>query len=278
MRNGLHRSVPAVVLIAGSSALVASTVGAWRIEPSRHRVVSRPALVWRAGNAGVYVACVGGAPRVSIQVRDPVAAAPGVRIQFGGHSGRAIVFVGKDGVVRDFKSFSRGTNRFVAIADAQESREIVAELLRGHSRLAWVVDTEEGFDSLEYQRMILVKRGTNSRVGDARGFKRGSEGIAAHAPANDARLCADSGWTEHTAVHRRKRGLPGWIRTSDPQLRRLLLCPTELRGGGGLVGARGFEPPTPCSQSRCATRLRYTPTRRNPVRSTEPLSRGIPNR
>src|SRR2546428_2494762 len=27
-----------------------------------------------------------------------------------------------------------------------------------------------------------------------------------------------------------------------------------------LVGARGFEPPTPCSQSRCATRLRYTPT------------------
>ena len=27
----------------------------------------------------------------------------------------------------------------------------------------------------------------------------------------------------------------------------------------GLVGARGFEPPTPCSQSRCATRLRYTP-------------------
>ena len=27
-----------------------------------------------------------------------------------------------------------------------------------------------------------------------------------------------------------------------------------------VVGARGFEPPTPCSQSRCATRLRYTPT------------------
>ncbi len=25
------------------------------------------------------------------------------------------------------------------------------------------------------------------------------------------------------------------------------------------VGVRGFEPPTPCSQSRCATRLRYTP-------------------
>ena len=28
----------------------------------------------------------------------------------------------------------------------------------------------------------------------------------------------------------------------------------------GLVGVEGFEPPTPCSQSRCATRLRYTPT------------------
>ena len=28
----------------------------------------------------------------------------------------------------------------------------------------------------------------------------------------------------------------------------------------GLVGARGFEPPTPCAQGRCATRLRYAPT------------------
>src|SRR5438876_10494355 len=38
--------------------------------------------------------------------------------------------------------------------------------------------------------------------------------------------------------------------------------PSSLRPhpSGKLVGARGFEPPTPCSQSRCATRLRYTPT------------------
>ena len=28
-----------------------------------------------------------------------------------------------------------------------------------------------------------------------------------------------------------------------------------------LVGAEGFEPPTACSQSRCATRLRYAPKR-----------------
>jgi hypothetical protein len=26
-----------------------------------------------------------------------------------------------------------------------------------------------------------------------------------------------------------------------------------------LVGAEGFEPPTPCSQSKCATRLRHAP-------------------
>lgn len=32
-----------------------------------------------------------------------------------------------------------------------------------------------------------------------------------------------------------------------------------------LVGARGFEPPTPCSRSRCATRLRYAPTVRGQV-------------
>ena len=29
---------------------------------------------------------------------------------------------------------------------------------------------------------------------------------------------------------------------------------------GFLVGARGFEPPTPCSQSRCATGLRHAPS------------------
>src|SRR4051794_36550011 len=31
---------------------------------------------------------------------------------------------------------------------------------------------------------------------------------------------------------------------------------------GNLVGATGFEPATPCAQGRCATRLRYAPTRR----------------
>jgi hypothetical protein len=29
-----------------------------------------------------------------------------------------------------------------------------------------------------------------------------------------------------------------------------------------LVGARGFEPRTPCAQGRCATRLRYAPTKK----------------
>ena len=29
------------------------------------------------------------------------------------------------------------------------------------------------------------------------------------------------------------------------------------------VGARGFEPPTPCSQSRCATGLRHAPANKN---------------
>src|SRR5574342_4224 len=37
--------------------------------------------------------------------------------------------------------------------------------------------------------------------------------------------------------------------------------PQSLRppASRGLVGVRGFEPPTPCSQSRCATELRHTP-------------------
>jgi hypothetical protein len=35
----------------------------------------------------------------------------------------------------------------------------------------------------------------------------------------------------------------------------LACCSTQT-----VVGTRGFEPPTPCSQSRCATRLRHVPT------------------
>ncbi len=68
--------------------------------------------------------------------------------------------------------------------------------------------------------------------------------------------------------HRRHRsGPPEWTRTTDLRIRSPLLCPAELQAGGSplwgeLVGARGFEPPTPCAQGRCATRLRYTPTPR----------------
>ena len=39
-------------------------------------------------------------------------------------------------------------------------------------------------------------------------------------------------------------------RTYDLRLRRPLLYPTELRNQ--MVGEVGFEPTTPCSQSRCA--------------------------
>ena len=73
-----------------------------------------------------------------------------------------------------------------------------------------------------------------------------------------------------------KSGLPDWIRTSDLRLRRPVLYPVELRARIArlsgiasrryrfliqklLVGAVGFELTTLCSQSRCATRLRYAP-------------------
>ena len=63
----------------------------------------------------------------------------------------------------------------------------------------------------------------------------------------------------------REFGLSGGDRTPDPQLRRLMLYPTELPAVEAkpktvnLVGVERFELPTLCSQSRCATRLRYTP-------------------
>src|SRR5690606_24694901 len=42
-----------------------------------------------------------------------------------------------------------------------------------------------------------------------------------------------------------------------------------------LVGATGFEPATPCAQGRCATRLRYAPTRLI-LRRTRPASQTRP--
>ncbi len=40
-----------------------------------------------------------------------------------------------------------------------------------------------------------------------------------------------------------------------------------------LVGAERFELPTPCSQNRCATRLRYAPTRSSPYSKEIPLGK-----
>jgi hypothetical protein len=54
-----------------------------------------------------------------------------------------------------------------------------------------------------------------------------------------------------------RNGALGRTRTCDPRLRRPMLYPAELQAL--MVGVEGFEPPTSCSQSRRATRLRYTP-------------------
>src|SRR3954453_16761666 len=39
-----------------------------------------------------------------------------------------------------------------------------------------------------------------------------------------------------------------------------------------MVGARGFEPPTPCSQSRCATGLRHTPNDNSIAECSAPVN------
>jgi hypothetical protein len=68
--------------------------------------------------------------------------------------------------------------------------------------------------------------------------------------------------------HLKNTGVPDRNRTCNPQLRRLVLYPVELRAQfyswailyiPNLVGVERFELPTSCSQSRRATRLRYTP-------------------
>ena len=80
------------------------------------------------------------------------------------------------------------------------------------------------------------------------------------------------------AHHWRKIALYLWmpngaldrIRTCDPRLRRPLLYPAELRAlyefaitvpiSIKVVGETGFEPATPWTQTKCATKLRYSPT------------------
>src|SRR5512134_2279099 len=57
----------------------------------------------------------------------------------------------------------------------------------------------------------------------------------------------------------------------------------RLPGTRKVVGATGFEPATPCAQGRCATRLRYAPTRhlsakRQGGRRRRPTKRSIAER
>ena len=75
-------------------------------------------------------------------------------------------------------------------------------------------------------------------------------------PQSAAFPCARSLNVHRVRVARSRCGNSASHNTSRPSLRRL----ANSDGSGCMVGARGFEPPTPCAQGRCATRLRYTPT------------------
>ncbi len=119
-------------------------------------------------------------------------------------------------------------------------------------------------------------------------------------PQSAGEVLPETPWVRGTRSHspvplspcRIYNGAPEGIRTPDPQLRRLLLYPPELQAhviaNFGLrianshnqrssfslaqfaiynsqsaiemVGARGFEPPAFCSQSRRATGLRHAPS------------------
>ncbi len=69
--------------------------------------------------------------------------------------------------------------------------------------------------------------------------------------------------TCRSSISRRKGGDPGWIRTNDPQLRRLLLYPTELRGHISLnIPPPGRHPGHFPSPTRNAGTLRLHSRRR----------------
>ena len=56
-------------------------------------------------------------------------------------------------------------------------------------------------------------------------------------------------------------------------LNRLQIDPRVSNSVLMLVGAERFELPTPCSQNRCATRLRYAPTSPHPYSKEIPLGK-----
>ena len=64
-------------------------------------------------------------------------------------------------------------------------------------------------------------------------------------------------------TYRSDCGRGDWIRAKRDESRAMPedVGPTRRERSEGMVGATGFEPATPCAQGRCATRLRYAPTR-----------------
>jgi len=147
MQQTLARALPLALVV--SLHFTAAAASSWHVDKAKHRIVARPDAVWQAGDASIIVSCVAGIPQFAIRVRDPIPSAhPKVKLQFGGHRGRKIHFLGEDGIVREF-AFFRGADRSLAIASAADSREIVRKLLPSVSRVAWLVDMDDGFDSLE---------------------------------------------------------------------------------------------------------------------------------
>ncbi len=89
--------------------------------------------------------------------------------------------------------------------------------------------------------------------------RRSSWSECGSSPRRPSRACAirtsstGVGFRDEAERRRRKRNIAPYIhRTSDP---------VRVRGFDVhlLVGARGFEPPTPTTPLWCATRLRYAP-------------------
>ena len=84
----------------------------------------------------------------------------------------------------------------------------------------------------------------------------------------DAQLSPSAAAPRSTHTQRRRRHDEAREDRSSRHRRRVVLaCVLVLKQNGprgfreGLfVGARGFEPPTPWSRTRCATRLRYAPS------------------
>jgi hypothetical protein len=117
---------------------------------------------------------------------------------------------------------------------------------------------EVGGVRMAWHRLLVLGAAVGIFAGLPWFAARTKTGKAMRAMSQNREACA-------VVLHSPLRATPAPDRLPGLSLFRYLRVMSMVPRRTNLVGVRGFEPPAPCSQSRCATGLRHTPTSGNPT-------------